>query len=100
MGGFQLAGGGQFLDWGYSYTNAFLCEYLSVSTPIICAVCVCILYRIKHFSKNYVKTKQNKQALARHFKATGCSLSETTESGQERRERAGAERASRGGFTP
>lgn len=55
VGGFWLAGDGQFLDWGYSYTNAFLCEYLSASTPIISAVCICISYRIKHFSKNYKK---------------------------------------------
>lgn len=61
VGDLRLAGGAQFLDWGYSYRNAFLCEYLSVSTPIICAVCVCILYRIKHFSKNYVKQNKTKR---------------------------------------
>lgn len=44
VGDFWPAGDGQFLDWGYSYTNASLCECLSVSTPIICAVCACILY--------------------------------------------------------
>lgn len=44
VGDFWPAGDGQFLDWGYSYRNASLCECLSVSTPIICAVCACILY--------------------------------------------------------